>query len=177
MFWPGKKIVILDKGKITLPQEFLPEGVCHFVCERSEDGRIILSPIDGQDEPTMDLHPHDISKRKAGGTAPVIDLRSSPAFKRKQHRSEGRARPPLPSNKVRGGSEAFVTLQLFPSRMEAEMLGEILKQSGLPYLIQSEDIGVFGPGAGPAPGGARLVVRSSDLEEARGLLLGLIELP
>lgn len=58
--------------------------------------------------------------------------------------------------------------------MEAEMAGEILKQSEIPYLIQSEDIGIFGPGAGPAPMGARLMVRQDDLQDAKVLLSGLI---
>lgn len=58
--------------------------------------------------------------------------------------------------------------------MEAEMAGEILKQAEIPYLIQSEDIGIFGPGAGPAPMGARLMVRQDDLQDAKVLLSGLI---
>ncbi|MCG3113666.1 MAG: DUF2007 domain-containing protein [Candidatus Manganitrophus sp. SB1] len=68
----------------------------------------------------------------------------------------------------------FILLHRFPSRMEAEMAGEILKQGEIPYLIQSEDIGIFGPGAGPAPMGARLMVRQDDLQDAKVLLSGLI---
>lgn len=68
----------------------------------------------------------------------------------------------------------FILLHRFPSRMEAEMAGEILKQAEIPYLIQSEDIGIFGPGAGPAPMGARLMVRQDDLPDAKVLLSGLI---
>lgn len=68
----------------------------------------------------------------------------------------------------------FVVLHLFHLRMEAEMAGEILKEAEIPYLIQSEDIGLFGPGAGPAPGGARLMVRKADLEDAKVLLTGLV---
>lgn len=68
----------------------------------------------------------------------------------------------------------FILLHRFSSRMEAEMAGEILKQAEIPYLIQSEDIGIFGPGAGPAPMGARLMVRQDDLQDAKVLLSGLI---
>ena len=58
--------------------------------------------------------------------------------------------------------------------MEAEMAGEVLKQAEIPYLIQSEDIGIFGPGASPAPAGARLLVPQEDLQDAEILLAGLI---
>ena len=68
----------------------------------------------------------------------------------------------------------FMLLYLFPSRMEAEMAGEILKQAEIPFLIQSDDIGLFGPGATPAPAGARLLVREIDLDDAKALLSGLI---
>lgn len=68
----------------------------------------------------------------------------------------------------------FILLHRFPSRMEAEMAGEILKKAEIPYLIQSEDIGIFGPGAGSAPMGARLMVRQDDLQDAKVLLSGLI---
>lgn len=68
----------------------------------------------------------------------------------------------------------FTVLHLFPSRIEAEMAGEILKDAEIPCLVQSEDIGLFGPGAGPAPAGARLMVRKGDIEDAKALLAGLI---
>ncbi len=68
----------------------------------------------------------------------------------------------------------FVLLHRFPSRIEAEMAGEILKQAEIPYVIQSEDIGIFGPGSSPAPMGARLMVRSDDFQDAKVLLAGLI---
>jgi hypothetical protein len=72
------------------------------------------------------------------------------------------------------GTKDFILLHLFQLRMEAEMAGEILSQAEIPYLIQSEDIGIFGPGASPAPAGARLLVRETDLEDAKALLSGLI---
>lgn len=68
----------------------------------------------------------------------------------------------------------LILLHRFPSRMEAEMAAEILKQAEIPYVIQSEDIGIFGPGAAPAPTGARLMVPPEDLEDAKVLLSGLI---
>lgn len=68
----------------------------------------------------------------------------------------------------------FVLLHRFPSRIEAEMAGEILKQAEIPYLIQSEDIGIFGPGSSPAPMGARLMVRQEDFQDAQVLLSGMI---
>lgn len=68
----------------------------------------------------------------------------------------------------------FVLLYRFSSRMEAEMAGEILKQAEIPFLIQSEDIGIFGPGSSPAPAGARLLVYQEDLQDAKVLLSGLI---
>lgn len=68
----------------------------------------------------------------------------------------------------------FVLLHRFPSRLEAEMAGEILEKAEIPHLIQSDDIGIFGPGATPAPGGAHLLVHPEDLPDARILLAGLI---
>ena len=68
----------------------------------------------------------------------------------------------------------FILLHRFPSRMEAEMAGDILKQAEIPCLIQSEDIGIFGPGAGPTPEGAHLLVPQEDFQEAKILLAGLI---
>lgn len=71
---------------------------------------------------------------------------------------------------------SFIRLHRFPSRMDAEMIGEILKNARIAYLIQSEDIGIFGPGAGPSPAGARLMVRKEDLQEAKELLRGLLHI-
>ncbi|MFQ5780330.1 MAG: putative signal transducing protein [Nitrospiria bacterium] len=67
-----------------------------------------------------------------------------------------------------------MSLHVFPSRMEAEMAGEILKQADIPFLIQSEDIGIFGPGAVPAPAGARIMVREEDLIDAKAFLARFI---
>jgi len=64
----------------------------------------------------------------------------------------------------------FIGLSVFPSRLEAEMAGEILAGVKIPFIIQSEDIGIFGPGAVPAPSGAKLLVREEDFQEAEALL-------
>lgn len=64
----------------------------------------------------------------------------------------------------------FIQLSVFPSRLEAEMAGEILGRVEIPFLIQSDDIGIFGPGAVPAPSGAKLLVREEDFSEAESLL-------
>jgi hypothetical protein len=64
----------------------------------------------------------------------------------------------------------FIVLSVFSSRLEAEMAGEILAKVEIPFLIQSDDIGLFGPGAIPAPSGATLLVRKEDLLEAKALL-------
>jgi hypothetical protein len=58
--------------------------------------------------------------------------------------------------------------------MEAEMAQEILTRAGVPSIIQSDDIAVFGPGHAAAPGGAKLLVRQEDLDEAEGLIEGII---
>ena len=72
------------------------------------------------------------------------------------------------------GKGKFIRLSVFPSRLEAEMAGEILAKVEIPFLIQSDDIGIFGPGAVPAPSGAKLLVREEDLSEAEALLPKLL---
>ncbi len=54
------------------------------------------------------------------------------------------------------------------------MAAEILARVDIPFLIQSDDIGIFGPGAVPAPAGAKLLVREEDLSEAKALLPKLL---
>lgn len=47
----------------------------------------------------------------------------------------------------------------FQSRLEAEAVGAALEGQGIPCLIKSEDLGVFGPGhSGATPFGATLWV-------------------
>ena len=170
-----KKIsVLLDEGRVALPRELIPKGVTQFECEQSEDGRIILSPL----KTTSNASPNfaRVLKHERGKeeVAQVIDFQESRAFRRKRCAQKSRENFSVAQSGLLGRNGEFVKLHLFSSRLEAEMLGEILRQSEIPYLIQSEDIGLFGPGASPAPGGARLVVRKCDLEDARDLLIGLI---
>ena len=49
----------------------------------------------------------------------------------------------------------YVEIARFNSRLEAEAIGHALDQYDIPFLVQSPDIGRFGPGcAGGAPGPA-----------------------
>ena len=65
----------------------------------------------------------------------------------------------------------FTEIARFDSRLEAEALGHALDQYGIPFLIQSHDIGMFGPGhLGRTPGGAGLCVPADRAEQASELL-------
>lgn len=64
----------------------------------------------------------------------------------------------------------YTKLMTFPSRLEAEMAAEVLKKAQIPFIIQSEDTGIFGPGSVPSPRGARLLVPKEDMKIARDLL-------
>ncbi len=65
----------------------------------------------------------------------------------------------------------YVEIARFDSRLEAETIGHALDQYDIPFLIQSPDIGMFGPGfTGRAPGGAGLHVPADRAEEAKELL-------
>jgi hypothetical protein len=67
----------------------------------------------------------------------------------------------------------YTKLRTFSSRMEAEMAAELLKKAQIPFIIQSEDTGIFGPGNMPSPRGARLLVQREDVKRARVLLKGI----
>jgi len=54
--------------------------------------------------------------------------------------------------------------------MEAEMAAELLKKAQIPFIIQSEDTGIFGPGNMPSPRGARVLVPEEDMQRAQDLL-------
>ena len=57
------------------------------------------------------------------------------------------------------------------SRLEAEAIGHALDQYDIPFLVQSADVGMFGPGmTGWSPEGARLLVPADRVEEVRELL-------
>ncbi len=65
----------------------------------------------------------------------------------------------------------YVEIARFDSRMEAEAIGHALDQYDIPFLIQSHDIGMFGPGhMGRTPGGAGLRVPTDCAEKAKELL-------
>lgn len=172
-----KEIALLDEGKIALPSELIPKGVTRFECERSDDGRIILTPLKTTSNAPLDFGRVREGKGRKEEIARVIDFQASQAYRRKHCAQKRKKNLPIIQNDSFRRREEFVKLHLFSSRLEAEMLGEILRQSEIPYLIQSEDTGLFGPGVSPAPGGARLAVRECDLEDARDLLIGLIEAP
>ena len=68
-------------------------------------------------------------------------------------------------------SKEFVEIAVFPSRLEAEAIGHALDQYDIPFLVQSPDIGMFGPGMiGTSPAGARLCVPDDRVEEVKQLL-------
>ncbi len=65
----------------------------------------------------------------------------------------------------------YIEIARFGSRLEAETIGHALDQYNIPFLIQSHDIGMFGPGfIGQAPGGAGLLVPANRAEETNQLL-------
>lgn len=65
----------------------------------------------------------------------------------------------------------FVEIARFGSRLEAETVGHALDQFDIPFFVQSQDIGVFGPGhSGRTPGGAGLCVPEDRVAEAAELL-------
>ncbi len=169
-----KQIIPIDKNKITLPVGLVPKDVTQFSIEAMEDGRLVLSPI----PPAAQVPPAPQTStqkfEKTVSLAEIVDIRLG---RKRAKKIEPRKQKQAREGKAEEASsvdDGFVRLHHFSSRLEAEMLGEILRQADIPFLIQSEDIGIFGPGAAPAPGGARLVVRRTDREYAKTLLSGLI---
>ena len=72
----------------------------------------------------------------------------------------------------------FVEIARFSSRLEAETIGHALDQYDIPFMVQSPDVGMFGPGMlGASPVGASLCVPSDRLEEVRELLNCVVALP
>lgn len=70
----------------------------------------------------------------------------------------------------------YVDIAVFSSRLEAEAIGHALDQHDIPFLVQSHDVGMFGPGMmGYTPDGARLLVPEDRLEEVRELLNCVVE--
>ena len=73
-------------------------------------------------------------------------------------------------------AEKFVEIARFPSRMEAETIGHALDQYDIPFLVQSSDVGIFGPGmTGWTPGGARLLVPEKDKPRVEELLTCVVQ--
>ena len=65
----------------------------------------------------------------------------------------------------------FKEVAKFNSRLEAEAIGHALDQYDIPFLVQSADVGMFGPGmTGWSPEGARLLVPADRVDEVRELL-------
>jgi len=65
----------------------------------------------------------------------------------------------------------FVEIARFSSRLEAETIGHALDQYDIPFLVQSADVGMFGPGMiGTSPAGAELLVPRDRVDEVRELL-------
>ncbi len=174
-------ILPLDQNKLVLPQALIPKNTKAFMYEQLQDGRIVLTPIAASTEDhflTSEAEKHDEAQTHFSN---VIDFRESrirlknQEQKAKKASKTRQAQVPQAEWAERSAVDTgFVKLCHFSSRLEAEMLGEILRQAEIPYLIQSEDIGIFGPGAAPVPGGVRIAVRRFDLEYAQRALSGLI---
>lgn len=70
----------------------------------------------------------------------------------------------------------YVEIAHLPSRAEAETIGHALDQYEIPFLVQSHDVGVFGPGmTGWTPGGAALLVPSDKVAKVRKLLTCVVQ--
>lgn len=70
----------------------------------------------------------------------------------------------------------FVEIARFNSRLEAEAVGHALDQYDIPFLVQSPDIAIFGPGmVGVSPVGAQLLVPENRVDEVRELLNCVVE--
>ena len=44
----------------------------------------------------------------------------------------------------------YISIASFASRMEAETFGNALDEKGIPYIVKSDDIGIFGGAGGMA---------------------------
>lgn len=73
-------------------------------------------------------------------------------------------------------SERFVEVAKFSSRLEAETVGHALDQFDIPFLVQSPDVGMFGPGmSGFTPQGASLMVPEDRRAEVAELLSCVVQ--
>lgn len=65
----------------------------------------------------------------------------------------------------------LVEIARFPSRLEAESIGHALDQYDIPFIVRSDDVGIYGPGmTGWSPQGASLWVAAGQVDEVRKLL-------
>jgi len=65
----------------------------------------------------------------------------------------------------------LVEIARFSSRLEAESIGHALDQYEIPFVVRSDDVGIFGPGmTGWSPQGASLWVAAGQVDEVRRLL-------
>ena len=71
----------------------------------------------------------------------------------------------------------FKEVARFGSRLEAEAVGHALDQFSIPFLVQSADVGMFGPGmTGWSPQGASLLVPADRVDEVHELMTCLAPL-
>jgi hypothetical protein len=76
------------------------------------------------------------------------------------------------------GLVGWTKIRVFPSRLEAEAVGNALENQGIPVLMKGDDLGIFGPGHSWAtPQGVSLWVPTEHLEEVRELLSCLFPPP
>ena len=72
----------------------------------------------------------------------------------------------------------YTEVARFSSRLEAEAVGHALDQYDIPFMIQSGDTGMFGPGmVGWSPEGATLLVPEDRLDEVKELLNCVVQVP
>ena len=65
----------------------------------------------------------------------------------------------------------WTVVATYPAVFQAEMAAEMLKQAGIPAVVRAESSGIFGAGyAGTVTGGARVLVPSEMVEDAREVL-------
>ena len=63
-----------------------------------------------------------------------------------------------------------ICVRTFPDRIAAEAAEAILRGAGIEAFIRSDDAGGAAPHIGYTTGGARLMVRSDDVERAKQVL-------
>lgn len=65
----------------------------------------------------------------------------------------------------------LVEIARFSSRLEAESIAHALDQYAIPFVVRSDDIGIYGPGmTGWSPQGASLWITADRVDEVRELL-------